>query len=377
MSPKEEERIKKAFQLLNEPNLTGFFKEMTSMFKKPLPLNVQLNGVSLGRQLITNHPKELGKYLDYLGKENGINTRDSKTGRTLLGFVAGHAIQSETDIEVITALVNNGARLNIKDNEDRTPLMMAIKVGAIDRAIQLLSYSQVAKNEVSCEGKGVLHTAIELNQSEVVRILLKNPKEIAVNVIDEIGETPLHYAVRGGKTQYVLWLLRAGADPKIKNAKGATPYHLLPKETDQWSSEQQEIAECLRRFDTRIENREGVEGKIPDRKPLVQETAVQNDTIFYKDRAMVYHETLHTLFGRELIPKEHRLLVEALKQPNEEDAYEIWKALASNVEGPSWGALREEVVLSDLIQAVRAANVMTRIFGKPCPEEPVKKRTLG
>ncbi len=47
-----------------------------------------------------------------------------------------------------------------------------------------------------------------------------------MNQKDNIGYTPLHYAAYHGHLEIVRFLLKGGADPKLRDKKGQTPLAL-------------------------------------------------------------------------------------------------------------------------------------------------------
>jgi len=72
----------------------------------------------------------------------------------------------------------------------------AVEVGEFDRVKELLA-TGISPNAVQHEGKKItpLHIASGYCNLEIVKLLLKSGAN--VNVYDEMGETPLHYAVQG------------------------------------------------------------------------------------------------------------------------------------------------------------------------------------
>lgn len=77
------------------------------------------------------------------------------------------------------------------------------------------------------EGRNLLHIAARARQSNIVGLLLEHYSTIGrldlVNSPDERGRTPLHDACRSGQLESVALLLKAGADPTIKDNDGLTP----------------------------------------------------------------------------------------------------------------------------------------------------------
>jgi ankyrin repeat protein len=51
---------------------------------------------------------------------------------------------------------------------------------------------------------------------------MKN-KEAMVNAMDEMGNTPLHFAALNGNIPIIQLLEKAGGDSKLKNNKGELP----------------------------------------------------------------------------------------------------------------------------------------------------------
>ena len=89
------------------------------------------------------------------------------------------------------ALVRAGARLEVRDRQGRTPLLLAI---------------------VS-------------NRTDIVPSLLEAGADIAAQ--DNAGRTPLHYAVARNNVDLINFLLEAGADPTAKDNEGQTPTDLI------------------------------------------------------------------------------------------------------------------------------------------------------
>ena len=44
-----------------------------------------------------------------------------------------------------------------------------------------------------------------------------------VNALNDLGQTPLHVAYKYGKWENVVHLIRGGADPSVRDARGKLP----------------------------------------------------------------------------------------------------------------------------------------------------------
>ena len=72
-----------------------------------------------------------------------------------------------------------------------------------------------------------LHSANTLNPSPVEVIEFYIEQGVPVNAQNQYGNTPLHYAVREHNADAVLALLKAGANPHIRDEEGCTALQML------------------------------------------------------------------------------------------------------------------------------------------------------
>ncbi|XP_047659174.1 ankyrin repeat domain-containing protein 29 isoform X4 [Tachysurus fulvidraco] len=171
-----------------------------------------------------------------------------ETGSTALFFAAqlGHD-------EIIKLLFEFGASTEYQTKDGATPLFLASQEGHVTIVRQLLSSG--AK-----DGTTPLWIAAQMGHSEVVKVLLlrgadreaeRNDGSTALfkaahnghcNVIEELlkfspslgllknGSTALHAAVMGGDPKTVMLLLKANADPTLRNTNNDLPGDLTKNE---------------------------------------------------------------------------------------------------------------------------------------------------
>lgn len=97
-----------------------------------------------------------------------------------------------------------------------------------------------AVNSKDSTGATALHRAVWRRNVELVSLLLAR-KDVATNEIDTDGRTPLMIAVETGDKSLVEMLLKAGANPAVRNSKGLTATDFSREKVRQ----QQEIENLL------------------------------------------------------------------------------------------------------------------------------------
>lgn len=124
-----------------------------------------------------------------------------------------YAIAFGTSAAVQKAL-EQGADLTARDCWLRTPWLLSLQVGDIEKAKLLLS-AGANPHDVGICGKTAFMYAIESDRIEVVQWLIDQGWKIEVP--DEFGNTPLIVASGSGAIDCVRILLEHGADPKRAN----------------------------------------------------------------------------------------------------------------------------------------------------------------
>lgn len=118
----------------------------------------------------------------------------------------------------VAARLEKGDPVDPKDHADRTPLVLAVQKGEIEKA--RLLWMRGADRNAKWRGKfSLLDLAITRKQPELVEWLAASGAD--VNAEDEYGFTPLTRAVMAGAPRLVKVLLSAGADIHKEGKHGA------------------------------------------------------------------------------------------------------------------------------------------------------------
>lgn len=121
------------------------------------------------------------------------------------------------DIQQVRELLSRGVNPNTVNSDGQTPLILAIMNGRSEAVEILLTFpdNKVNVNIGDNHGRTPLHWACFGQYLDIVKKLLSIP-EIDPNITDEYGYTPL-YSVAGEEANPEIFkvLLSAGADPEI------------------------------------------------------------------------------------------------------------------------------------------------------------------
>ena len=160
-----------------------------------------------------------------LEQKSDLNNLDLYDGTTPLIYACYYA-----DPKIVKMLINAGADVNLKDEENYTPLKRICDRFEENPEI----VASIVKNLLDAGASvkfgrsswdNALHYAVMYGYTEAVRLLLEagaNP-----NIKGLYGRTALHYAAMGNNPAIVELLLKHGAKPNILNEGRETPLREL------------------------------------------------------------------------------------------------------------------------------------------------------
>lgn len=128
--------------------------------------------------------------------------------------------------ELMSLLLESGLKdkVNAADSDGNTPLHIALQHKNAKHA-RLLIAAGADLHTTNKEQKTLLHAAANDSTGEILKLLLKNGLQDAVNARDVYGKTPLHDAVIKNSVKAARILIAAGADILTTNEKQETLLH--------------------------------------------------------------------------------------------------------------------------------------------------------
>jgi ankyrin repeat protein len=147
-----------------------------------------------------------------------INSRDKSSN----GMTALHAAVENGNIEMVQFLLDNRAKINIRDNDKRTPLMM-LDDDATPELLELLLRYGAKPKLLDKEKNSALHHLIE-NDGDQALISTLITFGVDVNAVNKSGQTVLMLAAENGYEESVKALLESGADVNRLDREGKSAW---------------------------------------------------------------------------------------------------------------------------------------------------------
>ncbi|MFH1537311.1 MAG: ankyrin repeat domain-containing protein [bacterium] len=122
-------------------------------------------------------------------------------------------------IQVVKLLVKTGSKLNAKSLDGNTPLHIAVKLFGCENAKVLLE-AGASVDLMNGEGKTPLQIA---DSNELRSILINHNADVFVR--DDSDRTLLHRAAEEADLEFARMLVEKGVDVDVKDERGLTPLH--------------------------------------------------------------------------------------------------------------------------------------------------------
>ncbi|KAL1750258.1 hypothetical protein FB107DRAFT_294676 [Schizophyllum commune] len=190
---------------------------------KPLVLLLLTNGVDVNMPLHDSNDWSYPRAL-HLAAKHGHSGDCDKDGCTSLHRAAGRGHRG-----TVSLLLNRGARIAARTEEQETPLMLAA-CNNHENVVCLLLTKGADIDDCDKDGWTSLHWAVLLGELSTARLLLERGAN--VNAVSNAYPTPLHIATNLGHIDIIRLLVDHGAALEARDDDGCTPlYHAVDPHT--------------------------------------------------------------------------------------------------------------------------------------------------
>ncbi len=139
-----------------------------------------------------------------IDREADVDAASPRDGRVALLWAAqkGH-------LDIVIALIDAGANVDVVDSTGITPIQWAVENGHVDVVESLLNAGARLDLRETTSGQGLMHKVSIYGHVDIARLLLTNGTE--VNPKDNSQNTPIYYACKYGNEQLAGLLVNKGA----------------------------------------------------------------------------------------------------------------------------------------------------------------------
>ena len=134
------------------------------------------------------------------------------------------AALSMEHFKVAELLYQHGAHVDVQGRYERTPLYGASYSRHLKIVQWLLRHGADPNLPDKSDNRAALHETAMFGDLVIAQSLIQHNAD--PNVRDDIGQIPLHFASREGKSNVARLLLEQGVDVNTRNKNGSTPLHL-------------------------------------------------------------------------------------------------------------------------------------------------------
>lgn len=199
-------------------------------------LSVWADGYTLLRDAIKDSQLEIVE--DLLENNISVNRKSKNTTDTPL-----HLAIHIGGIDLITLLLDKGAKVTAKGKYKKSPLHVAFEYSKIE-VIELLLAKGGDLNAKDQDGLTPMCLAVKKGRLEIVDYFLNHEKyqgQLKSFVTEEIAglDTPLHLAAASGNKELVIYFIKAGARIDVQGIDLKTPLHVAIQ------NNYESVVECL------------------------------------------------------------------------------------------------------------------------------------
>lgn len=215
---KEKSTGRTALHIATETAKHGIFKLLLGADADPL--EADNNGISSYALAISGGDEYIVRTLIEGSSNVNEPVRAGSDGKLVRPLML--ALEAENK-KILELLLENGARVNVRDSEGNTPLTKAIQDGRSLDIVQTLLRRGANPSARNDRKETALIVAVKANSEEFVNLLLNLEKKPEVDEKNTDGETPLYLAAKMGSHAIVKALLESGADCVTPYESGITP----------------------------------------------------------------------------------------------------------------------------------------------------------